>query len=97
MQVHQRRRKNFQNSNLGINNKRWESSAKPITEKQMNAQHKFCKRKNRLRRIVRRITELESDKASEVIHASQMKRDPNLGGILANINRLENRRLDLVV
>jgi hypothetical protein len=62
----------------------------------MNAQHKLCKIQNRLRRIVRRITELNADKAWEVGHAEQMKRDPNLGGILATINRLENRRNDLV-
>ena len=58
----------------------------------MNAQHKICKIQNRLRRIM----ELNADKAWEVRHAEQMKRDPNLGDILAAINRLENRRHELV-
>ena len=61
----------------------------------MNLQHRINKFSNRYRRIGRRIKELEADKAHEVIAASSHKRDPNLGPIMADINRLNDRKREL--
>ena len=63
----------------------------------MNAQHKLCKIGNRLRRIARRLTELNADKAHEIMASERNKREPNLGDISAAINRLENRARELAV
>jgi len=61
----------------------------------MNAQHKICKIGNRLRRIARRLTELNAAKTHEIMIAEKNKRDPNLGDIYATIHRLENRAREL--
>ena len=58
----------------------------------MNAGHKNSLKMNRLRRIARRLKELATQKAAEVIMAENAKREPNLGEILAHISRLEERR-----
>lgn len=61
----------------------------------MNAAHRQNKRDNRLRRIARRLSELQSDKAREIECAAKNKRDPNLGDILRDINRLTQRAHEL--
>lgn len=61
----------------------------------MNAQHKLNRIGNRLRRLARRITELNADKTSEIIKTKEHNRDPNLGNILAAINRLQTRMQQL--
>lgn len=57
----------------------------------MNAQHKINRIANRLRRIRRRLTELNADKIRECIMAEKAKREPILGDIYAAMHRLENR------
>lgn len=61
----------------------------------MNAQHKLGRMGNRLRRIGRRIFELQADKAVEVQIANEHKRAPVLHGILGTINRLKRREKEL--
>lgn len=61
----------------------------------MNTQHKLGRMGNRLRRIDRRIFELQADKAVEVQIANEHKRDPVLHGILGTINRLKRREKEL--
>lgn len=61
----------------------------------MNAQHKINRIDNRIRRIRRRITELNADKTRECIFAEKAKREPDLGDIYAAIHRLENRLIQL--
>lgn len=58
----------------------------------MNAQHKINKLRNRMSRIARRLRELNNDKSSELMIAEKNQREPNLGGILSDIHRLENRQ-----
>ncbi len=62
----------------------------------MNTQHKLNKAGNRLRRLSRRLTELESDKSHEINLAEENKREPNLSGILAAMTRLTNRQRELL-
>lgn len=61
----------------------------------MNAAHKQNKRDNRLRRIVRRLKELNAEKSREIEIAAKNQRDPNLGDILRDINRLTQRAHEL--
>lgn len=62
----------------------------------MNAQHLINIRDNRKRRIVRRINELNADKVAEIKSAIRWNRDPVLGSILEQINRLEIRATELL-
>ena len=60
--------------------------------KSVNAGHILGRIRNRLKRISRRIVELNAEKVAECIRAERMKRDPNLGDILAQLDRLDARQ-----
>lgn len=62
----------------------------------MNAQHILNKRGNRVRRLIRRINEFSAAKTREIIAADKANRDPIIGGIMADIKRLENRLRELL-
>lgn len=62
----------------------------------MNAQHKINRIGNRVRRLARRLIELNADKTHEIIMAEKSKREPNLSGIYAAISRMEKRLRELV-
>lgn len=78
----------------GIPSRKLDLASKP-KPKNMNARHKENLNENRLRRITRRLKELATRKAAEVILAEKNKREPDLGDILATISRLEERRGEL--